>query len=227
MRKLFSERKGRFLRRCSSVFLLGGLLAVGYYLFVSADAHIYQAYLSRRFDQILKGGGNRGSAIKAGSLIGRMEVPRLGLSAMVLEGDDAPMLRRGIGHIPGTALPGGWGNIAIAGHRDTFFRTLRGVRANDIITLTTATGRYRYRVESIEVVTPEHTEVLEASAQPTLTLVTCYPFSFVGAAPDRFVVRARLVAGPPHPGPPASGKVVTGGDKSRPENASYRKNSSR
>jgi sortase A len=212
-----------FLRRCSTVFLLGGLLALGSYLFVSADAHIYQAHLSWRFDQILKGRGHRSPAIQAGSLIGRMEVPRLGFSAMVLEGDGAPTLLRGIGHIPGTALPGERGNIAIAGHRDTFFRSLRNIRANDIITLTTSTGRYRYRVESIDVVKPEHTEVLEASAQPTLTLVTCYPFSYVGMAPDRFVVRAGLVAGPPRPGRLASEKAAAGGDSPRRETGGYRR----
>jgi sortase A len=113
---------------------------------------------------------------------------------MVLEGDDASTLQWGVGHIPGTALPGRPGNVGIAGHRDTFFRPLKDVRKNDLIILQTLGGTYRYRVESFETVEPDDTEVLESSNQPSLTLVTCYPFDFVGAAPKRFIVRARAVA---------------------------------
>ena len=102
---------------------------------------------------------------------------------MVLEGADEGTLRRAVGHIRGTPLPGQRGNVALAGHRDTFFRGLREIRVNDEITLTTLSGSYHYRVDSTKVVKPEETEVLEDDGDDILTLVTCYPFNFVGSAP--------------------------------------------
>jgi len=134
-------------------------------------------------------------AIAARGLIGRLQIPRLGLSAILIEGDDQRTLRRAVGHIPGTPLPGQPGNAALTGHRDTFFRPLRNIRANDIIVVTTLQGEYRYRVVSTRVVSPENIAVLNSSGGEILTLVTCYPFYFVGAAPDRFIVRAERLAG--------------------------------
>jgi sortase A len=128
-----------------------------------------------------------------GSLIGRIEIPRLGLSVIVVEGVDRLILRRSVGHIPGTALPGQPGNVGISGHRDTFFRPLRNIRQDDIITLTTLLGEYRYRVVSTKVVSPSDVAVLDPSENEILTLVTCYPFYFVGRAPGRFIVRAERV----------------------------------
>jgi LPXTG-site transpeptidase (sortase) family protein len=124
--------------------------------------------------------------------LGRLQVPRLNMSIMLLEGVDDATLRRGIGHIPGTALPGERGNTAIAGHRDTFFRALRDIRKNDQITIQTLESEYHYVVESIIVVNPEYVNVLGDSGRPVLTLVTCYPFHLVGPAPKRFVVQASL-----------------------------------
>jgi sortase A len=98
-----------------------------------------------------------------------------------------------VGHIPGTALPGEDGNIVLAAHRDTFFRPLRNIQKGDEIALTTLSGAYRYRVESIQIVGPDDVGVLSPTKQPTLTLVTCYPFYFVGSAPKRFIVRAGLI----------------------------------
>jgi sortase A len=123
-----------------------------------------------------------------------MEIPRVGISVMVLEGVSNPILRRAAGHLESTAKPGQPGNVAIAAHRDTFFRALRNVRDQDIITLTTLTGTYRYQVDSVEVIGPNDTGVLSDSSQPTLTLITCYPFYYVGPAPNRFVVRARQIS---------------------------------
>jgi sortase A len=131
--------------------------------------------------------------LSEGALIGRIEVPRLGLSTVVLEGDSDQVLRKAAGHIPSTALPGGSGNVAIAGHRDTFFRALRNIRRNDSITLETTTGTYHYRVQSVQIVGPRETQVLRPSDQPSLTLVTCYPFYFVGSAPERYVVNAEQI----------------------------------
>ena len=131
--------------------------------------------------------------LAADGLIGRIEIQRLGLSAIVVEGTTSTTLRRAVGHIPGTALPGQPGNIGISGHRDTFFRPLRNILQNDIITLTTLLGEYRYRVVSTRIVGPNDVAVLDPSQDEILTLVTCYPFYFVGSAPDRFIVRAERV----------------------------------
>jgi len=125
------------------------------------------------------------------SLIGRLRIPRLRLAAMVREGADSSTLSRAVGHIPGTALPGRTGNVALAGHRDTFFRSLRNIKKDDTIDFETENGTYHYRVESTEIVGPRDTSVLlAAKRQQTLTLVTCYPFYYVGSAPKRFIVRA-------------------------------------
>lgn len=128
------------------------------------------------------------------SLIGRLEIPRLGLSVMVREGADGGTLRKAVGHIPGTALPGAIGNVGLAGHRDTFFRPLRDIKTGDAIDLQTERGTYKYVVESTKIVTPRDIGVLRASGGETLTLVTCYPFYYVGSAPKRFIVRAAQVA---------------------------------
>jgi sortase A len=126
-------------------------------------------------------------------LIGRISVARLGVSVMVMEGTDERTLRRAAGHISGTALPGQQGNVGIAAHRDTFFRPLRDIRKDDVITITTSKGDYRYRVVSTRVVNPDDVSVLNSDGSDVLTLVTCYPFNFIGAAPNRFIVRAEQI----------------------------------
>jgi sortase A len=173
---------------------------LGYCGFIVADAWVFQQRESRDLERLLGNHGPRVQtpgppAIRARGLIGRLEIPRLGLSAILIEGDDPKTLRRAVGHIPGTPLPGQPGNVALTGHRDTFFRPLRNIRANDVIVVTTLQGEYRYRVVSTQVVSPENIAVLNSSGGEILTLVTCYPFYFVGAAPDRFIVRAERLAG--------------------------------
>jgi len=139
------------------------------------------------------------------SVIGRLEIPRLKLSVMVREGADERTLSRAVGHIPGTALPGKIGNVGLAGHRDTFFRALRDIREDDTIELETTSGLYHYVVRSTKIVTPRDVSVLEASGGPTLTLVTCYPFYYVGSAPKRFIVHAaQVTAAIPHQPQPGS-----------------------
>jgi len=128
------------------------------------------------------------------AVIGRLEIPRLKLAVMVREGADESTLSRAVGHIPGTALPGRIGNVGLAGHRDTFFRKLMNIRADDTIELQTTAGTYRYVVNSTRIVTPRDVSVLKASGGETLTLVTCYPFYYVGSAPKRFIVHATQVA---------------------------------
>ena len=130
-----------------------------------------------------------------GGIVGRLEIPRIGLSVMVVEGVEDGDLKHAAGHIPGTALPGEPGNVGIAGHRDTFFRPLRSIRPNDTITLSTLQGAYRYRVVSTKVVRPEDIQVLYPTGRDTLTLVTCFPFDYVGSAPKRFIVQAHRLAG--------------------------------
>lgn len=135
------------------------------------------------------------SPLDSGDLVGRIEIPRIGVSSIVLEGVDKKTLRRGVGHIPETALPEGGGNVGLAAHRDSFFRGLKDVRKNDIITFKTLEGTYEYRVVSTEIVDPEDTHVLADVGTARLTLVTCYPFHYVGSAPQRFIVHAERVDG--------------------------------
>jgi len=127
-----------------------------------------------------------------GSWIARLEAPTVHLSATVLEGSDDGTLARAAGHIEDTALPGQPGNLAIAGHRDTTFRPVRRLHVGDPLIVRTRDHSYRYRVTRLFVVKPEDVYVLDATSRPTLTLVTCYPFEFIGHAPKRFIVQAEL-----------------------------------
>ncbi len=196
------------LRQCQWILGAGAVLMLGYCGFVEADSWIFQNREGRQLEQLLHDRqAAHGGAVPVVSpvllktqppvmpygLIGRIEIPRLGVSAIVIEGDGRTTLRRAVGHIPGTALPGEAGNIGISGHRDTFFRPLRNIRRNDIITIATPLGEYRYRVVSTAIVSPDDVAVLDPGRTEMLTLVTCYPFYFVGSAPNRFIVRAERV----------------------------------
>jgi sortase A len=134
--------------------------------------------------------------LRNGALIGRLAIPRLKMRSIVREGAGQDTLEVALGHIPGTALPGQPGNAGIAGHRDTLFRGLRKIEKNDVIEFQTPSGRYSYQVESTDIVKPDDVAVLHAGAHPEMTLVTCYPFYYVGSAPNRFIVKARLVDTP-------------------------------
>jgi sortase A len=129
-----------------------------------------------------------------GTWIARLEVPSVRLATTVLEGTDDGTLSRGSGHIEDTPFPGGTGNVGIAGHRDTVFRPLRHIRLGDEMKLTTADRVYHYKISKTLIVTPDDVYVLDPTEQPTLTLVTCYPFDFIGHAPRRFIVQAALVS---------------------------------
>ena len=206
-------RTNAFLRWSRNLFFIIGILALGYVGFVLVDAKLYQAYQNWRFQQDLEGlkssvnSGESGTSpnlaeagrandkslrmrSREGFPLGRIEIGAIGLQVMILEGIEEETLQRAVGHIPGTSLPGQEGNVAIAGHRDTFFRPLRNIQPDDEITLTTLNGTYRYRVASTKIVEPEDIGVLDDSDDAILTLVTCYPFNFVGSAPQRFIVRA-------------------------------------
>jgi sortase A len=173
-------------------------LMLGYSGYVIADALIFQSRENAALERFVPAGRAAGgvtlpSAVGPDGLIGRIEIQRLGVSVIVVEGTAHRTFRRAAGHIAGTALPGEPGNIGIAGHRDTFFRPLRNIERDDIIALTTLSGEYRYRVVSTRVVSPSDTAVLDSDGNEILTLVTCYPFYFVGSAPERFIVRAARI----------------------------------
>lgn len=127
------------------------------------------------------------------SVIGVLDVPRLALSVVAVEGDDERTLRVAAGHLPDTPLPWQEGNASFAGHRDTFFRALRELRVGDDLELATTHGTFRYRVTRTLIVAPSDVSVLEPGDATALTLITCYPFTFLGAAPLRFVVQAERV----------------------------------
>jgi sortase A len=206
------------LRWSPHFFFAIAILALGYVGVTLLQARLYQAREARNFEQarqaqiserssaagqtpespplppqvsqpdIAAAEGHKASG--AHSPLGRIEIASIGLSTMVMEGIDSAALRLGVGHIPGTALPGQPGNVALAGHRDTFFRGLRNIHQGDEILLETLNGSYRYRVELTRVVAADDVEALKSSGEATLTLVTCYPFYFVGPAPRRYIVRA-------------------------------------
>jgi sortase A len=191
----------RALFACAAVLL-------GYCGFALVDAWIFQRRESRDLDRLLR---DRRAAIRAalktesaapppaaevvapGGLIGRIEIPRLLLSVMVIEGIDRTTLRRAVGHIPGTAMPGHAGNVGLAGHRDTFFRPLKDLKIKDEIRFSTLLGNFKYIVVSITIVDPDDVWALAGSREHVLTLVTCYPFYYVGPAPQRWIVKARQV----------------------------------
>jgi len=228
------RRKKGTLRWLENLFLLAGLAAVDYAIWINVSSQMYQVYDEWRFERTLHGkdtplakfivdeSGLRrvaglgtapermpeaknpkpsGHRRNRNELIGRLEIPRLNIRAIVREGDDEGTLRHAVGHIPATAWPGELGNVALAAHRDTFFRPLRNIRKKDRILVSTLDGTYEYVVQSTRIVAPSDVSVLEASAPKELTLVTCYPFYYVGSAPLRFVVHATQVAATPQPPP--------------------------
>jgi sortase A len=132
------------------------------------------------------------ASVEAGSWVARIDAPSVNLSATVLEGSDDGTLARGAGHIEDTAFPGEAGNVGIAGHRDTTFRPVRNLHVGDPLVVTTSNRVYRYRISKTAIVEPEDVYVLDPADHPTLTLVTCYPFEYVGHAPHRFIVSADL-----------------------------------
>jgi sortase A len=210
---------GAWAKALERALLVVGALLLGWCGWTLAQAHAWQRYegwaLARRqrgqsasvgaylASRVGVGGRERSSTpppaaetepVPAkGDLVGRLDIPRLGISAMVLEGDDDGTLKLGVGHIPGTALPGPQGNVGLAAHRDSFFRPLHGIRRTDEIELVTALRTYRYRVRDVAIVRPDDVAVLRDTGSPSLTLVTCYPFWWVGNAPKRFVVRASRI----------------------------------
>ena len=129
-----------------------------------------------------------------GEKIGTISVPQIGLKAPVVEGVGAADLRAGVGHVPGSAQSGGLGNMVLAAHRDTIFRPLRSIQKGMEIQVRGLDGTYRYQVDTLQIVAPDRLDMLEISTRPEVTLITCYPFNFIGSAPMRFIVKAHLIS---------------------------------
>jgi sortase A len=181
-----------------SALLLGGAAALGWYGWICHEASVAQRQARRWVETKPPAPPAAPRArlpkLHRGEAVAELEIPRLRVSVMVFEGDDAGILKIGAGHVPGTGLPARGGNIAIAAHRDTFFRPLRFIRPGDSIALRTPAGISRFAVRDVEIVPPSDTKVLAAAPGRDLTLVTCYPFFYIGHAPKRFIVHARRIA---------------------------------
>lgn len=187
--------------------LLTGLSFLGAWTWEQLDARLFQRSAAMQLEALqaraastipgrTRSPGKKASArapLIGGEPIGRIEIDRVGLSAIVAEGTDTRTLRRAVGHVHSTPLPGDDGNVVLAGHRDTFFRPLRSVEEGDRIQVTMPEGRVEYEVTSIEVVGAGDIDVMWPTKERSLTLITCYPFRYIGPAPDRYVVRARQV----------------------------------
>jgi sortase A len=182
-------------RHASRILLAAGVLALAYAAYLAIDSDTYQATERRQFELARYRSPVVTAPVVAepadGDPIGVIEIPRIGVAVVVVQGDSPDILKRAVGHIADTALPGDAGNVVLAGHRDTFFRSLRDLRVGDAIALKTRQGDFDYVVESTFVVAPTDVWVLDARGGHILTLITCYPFSYIGPAPDRFIVRAR------------------------------------
>jgi sortase A len=197
------------LRALQATLIGGGSLLIGAFGLARTDAWLYEAREADRLKATLREGSGRPGPSRLeragrtrrlaspGAAWGRVELPRLGVSALVAEGVDGRTLRRAVGHLPESAFPGEAGDVALAGHRDTFFRELADVREGDLVRLLTPDGDFYYRVAALRIVDADERDALRSSASPTLTLITCHPFTFVGPAPRRLLVEARQVASVP------------------------------
>ena len=203
-----SNRRGiRLLKWIERLFLVAGVAALGWCAFVLSDAYRAQRLGREALESIHERDGSSSNdpsklnsrshaELPLGTPLAELSIPRLGLAAVVLHGSDARTLRQGVGHIENTPLPGENGNVAIAGHRDSFFRPLKDIRIGDDIVLSTPEEDVHYQVSSFRVVNSFDVGVIGRTKDAVLTLVTCYPFWFIGQAPDRFVVRASRVDNP-------------------------------
>lgn len=169
-----------------------GIGCLGFFAYETVEARRFQAEQAVEFARAAQ--AYAPVAVRSGGLLGMLDVPRLKLTAPVIEGDDEATLLRAAGHLPDTALPWEKGNTAIAGHRDGLFRPLKDIKVGDEIRFRTSRHEFRYRVTDTSIVKPDDVSVLEPRGAASLTLITCYPFYYVGNAPNRFIVRAERVS---------------------------------
>jgi sortase A len=186
------------LRRSLGLLLiLFGLLAVTWVGLQYASAEWYDRQTRAALEAVreLPSSEPRSmpETLPVGEPIGTLEIARVGLSGVVVEGDSDTVLDRAIGHLPDTPLPWNEGNSALAAHRDTIFRPLKGVRLGDVLRLKTPHGDFDYRVNETLIVKPEDVWVLDPTSNSTLTLISCWPFNYIGHAPERFIVRAERI----------------------------------
>ena len=179
-----------WLRVCAEWLLLGfGLGCLGTYAYETVEARRFQAEHAAEFARAAE--AHAPVTVRAGGLLGMLDVPRLSLTTAVIEGDDEAKLKRAVGHLPDTPLPWQPGNSALAGHRDGLFRPLKDIVAGDEVIFRTSRQILHYRVTRTAIVEPDDVSVLKPNADSQLTLITCYPFHYIGSAPKRFIVHAR------------------------------------
>ena len=189
-------RSGRLKDWTAWTLIAAGFISLGKAGFDTARSAVYQdQYRSALHDAVRSRPSFTGAMPSAsiGEPIGWLEVPRIALAGGVVHGDTDTLLKTAIGHLPDTPLPWSGGNTALAGHRDTFFRPLRRVQSGDIVRLETPHGDFHYRVRETFIVDPEDVWVLDSTGAAMLTLITCYPFDYIGTAPRRFIVRAERI----------------------------------
>ena len=203
--KSMGRRAATWMERCLWAI---GFVALLVWLAVWGNSQFQQAKGRHELDRLaVVRDPSRAAAhatLARGDLIGRIEIPRLQISTVIFEGTDGGVLRDGAGHLTGSALPDQKGNVVLAAHRDSFFRPLRNIQNRDAIQVITPGGTKNYRVDSIDIVSPNRTDVMAPTRDSELTLITCYPFDWFGHAPQRFVVRAREV----HDSAPVAAKPV-------------------
>ena len=187
---------------------IAGFALVGLAAFVHIDAQAHREMAISEFERIRdavaepaeqadwsdkrKAGYLESLQKDAGETLAVLRIPSTDIEVPVLDSTSHLALNRGAGHVEGTALPGEPGNVAIAAHRDGFFRGLKDIQVGDNIELTTLDGQKTYRVSMLSVVDPLNVSVLDPTDDSVITLITCYPFYYMGAAPERFIVRATL-----------------------------------
>lgn len=190
-------QRSRWLFFLGGALIIGGAAFLGSYIWMQHAASRAQQDAQERLNRTISARQVAPKALspehryfKHGEVVGRLTIPRLNLSVMVFEGDDAAILKQGAGHIPSASN----GHLAIAAHRDTYFRPLRLIHPQDVIEFTTPEGVSRYAVTDIEIVRASDIQVLAKAPGRDLTLVTCYPFYYLGSAPKRWIVHAKQIA---------------------------------
>jgi sortase A len=195
-----STARSRALYVQYALFALG-IACLGYVGYKVVEAHSFQREQAAAFTALVESA----PAVREGSVsnspsglqtLALLEIPRLSISTPVVSGDGAGALDVAVGHLPDTALPWERGNSAFAAHRDGIFRPLRNIRVGDAIRVRTWHGTFTYQVRETRIVKPDDLTVLAPTRTPTLTLITCYPFRYVGHAPRRFIVHAELTSIP-------------------------------
>lgn len=172
-----------------SLLLIVGVSCLAFYGYTLLELRSSQAHANWSFEHAPK--PPIGVPLEEGEVVGRLTIPKLRFTAMVREGSDATTLKLAVGHIPQTPLPGHPGNVGISAHRDTFFRHLGELKIGDEIGFSTVDGDFTYEVASLKIVDPKDVGVLASSQEKVLTMVTCYPFYYIGNAPKRYIVRAK------------------------------------